>query len=101
MVDLWTKNHALRSIRMGIEHLHELGLIHCDITPYNILSDQDDFVIGDFDSCTKEGTELGLKAGTKGWTKDEYKIARREMDFYGLSKIEEFLSLRASSDCAM
>ena len=66
-------------------------MIHCDITPYNVLSDQDDFVVGDFDSCTKEGDELGLKAGTIGWTNDEFRIARPENDYYGLSKIEEFL----------
>jgi serine/threonine protein kinase len=86
---------CLRSIRLGIEHLHKLRLIHCDINPANILSDGDSFVISDFDSCTREGDELGLKAGTRGWTKDDFRIAKRENDLYGLSKIEEFLSLEA------
>jgi hypothetical protein len=49
------------------------------------------FVIGDFDSCTPEGQKLGLKAGTKGWTKEEFCVATREMDWYGLSRIEEEL----------
>ncbi|KAF2195698.1 hypothetical protein K469DRAFT_758471 [Zopfia rhizophila CBS 207.26] len=46
---------CLRSIRIGIEHLHSLGVIHCDINPTNILFRGNDFVIGDFDSCKPEG----------------------------------------------
>ena len=85
------KESCLRSIRMGIEHLHGLGLIHCDINPSNIFSDGDNFVIGDFDSCTPEGAELGVKAGTTGWTRRDFRTAERENDLYGLTKIEEYL----------
>jgi serine/threonine protein kinase len=89
------KKACLRSIRKGIEHLHELGIIHCDVNPMNIFSNgehaNESFVIGDFDSCTSEGQDLGLKAGTKGWTKEEFHVATPEMDWYGLSKIEQLL----------
>ena len=84
------KASCLRDIRNGIEHLHSLGLIHCDINPSNIFSDQERFVVGDFDSCTREGTKLGIKRGTYPWT-DDCDIAKRENDLDGLSKIERYL----------
>lgn len=85
------KESCLQSIRLGIDHLHTLGIIHCDINPSSILSDGDGFVIADFDSCAWEGEELGFKAGTQGWTRDDFKVAKPEMDFYGLDRIREFL----------
>jgi serine/threonine protein kinase len=42
---------CLRGIQKGIQHLHSLDLIHCDLNPTNILIDRDTPVIGDFDSC--------------------------------------------------
>ena len=85
------KASCLRDVRNGIEHLHTLGFIHCDINPSNIFSHQEHFVVGDFDSCTREGDELGLKGGTPDWS-IESKIATRENDLYSLSKLEEYLS---------
>ena len=78
-------------IRAGIKHLHSLGMIHCDINPHNVFADVEDFVIGDFDSCTLEGDELGAKAGTDGWTSDDFVLAQRENDWFGFAKIEQFL----------
>ena len=82
---------CLMSIEMGIKHLHSLGIIHCDVNPSNVFLDGDSFVLGDFDSCAMEGAELGLKAGTEGWTCEEFTTAVREMDFHGLMKIREAL----------
>jgi serine/threonine protein kinase len=81
----------LRGIQEGISHLHSLNLIHCDLNPTNILMNGDTPVIGDFDSCQREGEKLGFKAGTRGWTSEEFKFARPENDQYGLSKIRDFL----------
>jgi serine/threonine protein kinase len=83
---------CLSDIKAGIEHLHSLGIIHCDINPHNVMLDVSTFVITDFDSCTMEGDELGAKAGTDGWTSDDFEFAHRENDWFGLEKIKEFLS---------
>ncbi|KAI9653872.1 MAG: hypothetical protein M1821_006903 [Bathelium mastoideum] len=87
------RQSCLEEVRLGIEHLHKLGIIHCDINPHNVYSHGNSWVIGDFDSSTAEGEALGLKAGTRGWTKDEFRFARRENDLYGMTKIEEFLRM--------
>jgi serine/threonine protein kinase len=89
---------CLQAIKTGIEHLHALHLIHSDITPSNVFGHGDSFVIGDFDSCTTEGNELGLKAGTKGWTMESLHFASREADWYGFSKIEEFLHAKGTAN---
>jgi len=85
----------LRGIEKGIRHLHSLGLIHCDINPTNILTNGDAPVICDFDSCRREGEKLGFKAGTMGWTSEDFEFARPENDQYGLSKIRDFLFQKA------
>lgn len=93
--DAFDADLCLRGIRNGIQHLHELGLIHCDINPANILmsGDGDDNpIIIDFDSCRREGEHLGLKAGTRGWTREDFTFAIAEIDQYGLSMVEDFLS---------
>jgi len=84
-------DYLLQCIEEGIQHLHSLELIHCDINPTNILMRGEVPVIGDFDSCQRKGEKLGLKAGTHGWTNEEFEFALPENDQYGLSKIRDFL----------
>jgi len=67
----------LQGIQKGVQHF-SLGLIHCDLNPTNILINRDTSVIGDFDSCRREGEKLGFKAGTRGWTSEDFKFARPE-----------------------
>lgn len=88
---IFDKLACVRDIQSGIEHLHGLGLIHCDINPSNIFYDGTGFVIGDFDSCTKQGEKLGLKSGTPNWTNEEFEYANYENDMFGLRKIKEML----------
>jgi serine/threonine protein kinase len=84
-------NLFLQGIRKGIRHLYSLDLIHCDLNPTNILIDGDIPVIEDFDSYRRKGEKLGFKAKTKGWTSEDFKFARPEIDKYRLSKIRDFL----------
>jgi serine/threonine protein kinase len=55
---------CLSDIRAGIEHLHNLGIIHRKINPHNVMLDGSTFVIMDFDLCTLKGDELIAKART-------------------------------------
>ncbi|KAF1841497.1 uncharacterized protein K460DRAFT_168453 [Cucurbitaria berberidis CBS 394.84] len=81
------RSRFLREIEAGVRHMHDLGLVHNDLNPSNIMMDGDNAVIIDFDSCKKEGDKLGTKIGTHGWTLDDVEYARRENDFYSLSLI--------------
>ncbi|KAL9045394.1 MAG: hypothetical protein Q9214_001552 [Letrouitia sp. 1 TL-2023] len=85
------KGSCLEDIRAGIQHLHGLGIIHCDISPYNIFSGGDGFVVGDFDSCTQEGDKMGLKGGCINWAEECFDAARPENDWNALDKIKAFL----------
>ncbi|RDL35432.1 uncharacterized protein BP5553_07363 [Venustampulla echinocandica] len=89
--EIFDRTACLDNITAGIKHLHSLGMIHCDINPHNVFADVEDFVIGDFDSCALEGDKLGAKAGTHGWTSDDFVLAQRENDWFGFAKIKEFL----------
>ena len=80
----------LQGIQNGIRHLHSFSLICCDLNPTNILIDGDTPVIGEFDSCRRKGEELGFKAGTEGWTSEDFKFAMPENDEYGFPKIRDF-----------
>jgi serine/threonine protein kinase len=84
---------VLQGIEEGVQHLHSLNLIHCDLNPTNVFinGDGDVPVIGDFDSCRRIGDRLGLKARTSGWTRNEFKFALPKNDQYGLLKIKELL----------
>lgn len=70
-----------------------LSMLPLDINPHNVFWRGSDsaFAIGDFDSCTLEGDEMGAKAGTDGWTNDDFEVAHRENDWFGFAKIEEFI----------
>jgi hypothetical protein len=83
---------CLRDIESGLRHLHSLGVVHCDLKPPNIFVDLDSkrFVIGDFDSLHKQGEEIDLKGGTRGWTLDD-NIARCENDWFSLAMIRAWL----------
>ncbi|KAI1753983.1 kinase-like domain-containing protein [Xylaria castorea] len=83
----FNKDRCMRGIEAGVQHMHDLGLVHNDLNPENIMIDGDDPIIIDFDSCKLEGEEL-MKGGTYEWSTDE-SHSKRSNDHYSLSKIRE------------
>ncbi|KAI1187399.1 kinase-like domain-containing protein [Nemania serpens] len=83
------KSRCMNGIEAGVRHMHDLGFVHNDLNPANIMMDGDSPVIIDFDSCKLEGEKLGLKGGTYGYSVDEEEYSKRSNDLYSLSKIRE------------
>lgn len=73
----------LQGIRKGMRHLHNLGLVHCDLRPLNVFVTIDDkrdeygdallkeVVIGDFDASVEIGKAIFLKRASKDWWPSE------------------------------
>jgi serine/threonine protein kinase len=90
---------CIRDIRNGIQHMHSLGFVHCDIKPDNIFVDLQNqrFVVGDFDSVHCEGARLDLKVGTVGWVpkgEETADLARYQIDWYSLDMIKVWLEAK-------
>jgi serine/threonine protein kinase len=85
----------LDGILAGIQHLHSLGLVHNDITPANIMLDEDDgtWVITDFDSCRRVGEGL-RDTGTKrtyGWHDPAVAVSSEKNDLDAFSELRTWL----------
>ncbi|KIK11613.1 hypothetical protein PISMIDRAFT_478895 [Pisolithus microcarpus 441] len=53
----------IQGVRAGLEHLHSLGYAHNDVTPTNIMIDDDGHpVLIDFESCGKLGEVIDAKS---------------------------------------
>ena len=83
----------MEGIERGVFHLHQLGLIHNDLNPANIMMDGDVPVIIDFDSCRRKGERLGFKKGTTNWDLSGAKFAGQENDFYSLAMIRQYFGV--------
>jgi serine/threonine protein kinase len=88
-----------RDIRNGIQHMHSLGFVHCDIKPDNIFVDLQNqrFVVGGFDSVHCEGARLNLKVGTVVWVpkgEETADLARYQIDWYNLDMIKVWLEAK-------
>ncbi|GAP87559.1 putative serine threonine kinase [Rosellinia necatrix] len=82
---------CLQGIEAGVRHMHDLGLVHNDLNPTNIMMNGDNPIIIDFDSCRPEGEKMGVKIGTEGWTLNGEEYAWQSNDLYSLAKIREAL----------
>ena len=53
-------DYIIAAIKSGMEHIHSLGLVHCDIRPDNVFVDVDigRVAIGDFDGTNQPGNRL-------------------------------------------
>lgn len=93
------RESIIAGITAGIEHLHSLGLVHCDIKPQNImLDDRNVLVVIDFGSCEREGQIMVRGGGTPGWAKsswmygpDAIRVAFKERDLYAIGLVEKYL----------
>ncbi|KAK4151939.1 kinase-like domain-containing protein [Chaetomidium leptoderma] len=87
-----TMKAQLDGVLGGIQHLHSLGLVHNDITPANIMLEEDGtWVIIDFDSCRHVG-EVLRDTGTKrtyGWHDPDVTVSSEKND------LDAFFELRA------
>ncbi|KAJ8131821.1 hypothetical protein O1611_g1803 [Lasiodiplodia mahajangana] len=81
------KDRCLNGVEAGVRHMHDLGLVHNDINPHNIMMDGNDPVIIDFDSCMPEGQRL-RKGGSDGYSLDE-PYSKKNNDLYSLSMLRQ------------
>lgn len=88
---------CIQGIQKGIQHIHSLGYVHCDIKPANIFVDTktQSFVIGDLDSMQKQGGWLKYKCGTDGWALDRAGtsgyIVNVEQDWFGFEMVSAWI----------
>jgi serine/threonine protein kinase len=85
---------CLSGILAGIRRLHSLGLVHNDITPSNIMFDDDGTpVLIDFDSCRQVG-ELLRHTETKRtheWHDPDVKTALEKNDLDAFAEVQTWL----------
>lgn len=85
---------SLDGIFKAIRHLHSLGLVHNDITPSNIMFDEDGTaVLIDFDSCRRVGESLRetKTKRTHGWHDPEVGVALEKNDLDAFAELQTWL----------
>lgn len=84
------KLNLLRGLKRGLDHLHNLGIIHNDIKTTNVRLDESlQPVIIDFDSALPEGEPM-TSAGTPGWLCSS-KVSSKSNDLFGLGMLAKWL----------
>lgn len=81
----------MTQIASAISHLHSLGLAYNDLTPMNIMVDDNEtlFLI-DFGSCQPFGSTL-ITAGTPEWTDEDFTNSAKKNDEIALDKLRAWL----------
>ncbi|KAI0089938.1 hypothetical protein BDY19DRAFT_93568 [Irpex rosettiformis] len=81
----------LKGVKRGLDHLHNLGIIHNDINKANILLDDNLCpVIVDFNTALSEGEARGEHQGTPGWFRKN-RVSRKENDTFALGLLAKWL----------
>jgi len=81
---------VISGVSQALSHLHGLGYCHNDVNPQNImLTDDDEAVLIDFDSCLPEGMPLS-KGTTPTWGNGAT-VSSRENDMACLSQVKDLL----------
>ena len=93
----------VEGIRNGMQHLHKLGLVHCDLRPPNVFVTfkeeegrvvLEEVVVGDFDASLNIGQPVTLKRACREWWPPEAKwgsLAHPSMDEWCLQKIQDWM----------
>ncbi|KAJ5087419.1 hypothetical protein N7456_011035 [Penicillium angulare] len=72
------RNHCIERLKVAVQHLHDLGLAHNDLSPENVMfTDDGEPVLLDFDSCHPIGTKL-IKGGQVGEFENGIPVAKYE-----------------------
>jgi len=83
---------CLDGILAGIRHLHSLSIIHNDITPSNIMFEEDGTpVINDLGSCRKVGASLQGTQRTHGWHDPRVQTALEKNDLDAFTELQTWL----------
>lgn len=79
--------HVLEGVENGIQHLHQLGIVHNDINPSNIMLKGNVPIIIDFGSCQKERGSLEGIGRTYEWFDETVQSPLAKNDFDALEEI--------------
>jgi len=91
-------NACLDGILAGVRHLHSLGIVHNDITPSNIMFEEDGTpVIIDFGSCKIIGESMKGVGTTYGWCDFSVKTVVETNDLNAVAELRTWL-LGSSAD---
>ena len=89
------KQSFIAALESALCHLHARGLAHNDLTPHNVLVNEEGMpVLIDFTGCQPIGTYLKHIRGTRGWIDGEIKdhnTSKKEHDASALAKISAWL----------
>ena len=92
-----TANHQpwLDGVEKGIRHLYNLGLVHNDLNPANIMFDGAYRpVVIDFNACSPEGYDLRMIGRTYEWYNENTRYAHPDDDLAAIHEIQAWLSGR-------
>ena len=83
---------VMDTITDAVAHIHSLGFVHNDLSPYNIMLDEDlKPVIIDLETCMRESAPAIIKLGTPGWS-DNWKTSALVHDEIALERIGLYLN---------
>jgi serine/threonine protein kinase len=91
----------LQHVSDTIQHIHSLGLVHCDIKPKNISVDlqRRRYILGDLDLTHLEGEAMYLNYGIPSWDplfSNTNFVALRITDLNGLAMLRTWLEEKAN-----